>query len=302
MKQTNVPNSEVSSPMHVLEFLIRDLPNLTPELKKSATYVLENPNEIGVSSIREIALKAKVKPNSLVRMARKIGFDGYEDFRQPFRDQIRRGEFEYRDQAKWLQSLGSGGRSDSIYAEGAAATITNIEKLYSVNKSIDLKAAADEIVNARKTYVLGVGLVNAVANNFAYLANMAIDNVVSIPQEGSVPVDGLVRADNQDVLLAMTFRPYRREVVEAVQTARAQGVTIIAISDSPVTPIFEGANYRFLVSVDTPLMFISTVALSALLESLMAFVISDLDESVIASIERFHQRRYDLRIYLGENQ
>ena len=117
-----------------------------------------------------------------------------------------------------------------------------------------------------------------------------------------VPVDGLVRADNQDVLLAMTFRPYRREVVEAVQTARAQGVTIIAISDSPVTPIFEGANYRFLVSVDTPLMFISTVALSALLESLMAFVISDLDESVIASIERFHQRRYDLRIYLGENQ
>ena len=98
MKQTNVPHSEVSSPMHVLEFLIRDLPNLTPELKKSATYVLENPNEIGVSSIREIALKAKVKPNSLVRMARKIGFDGYEDFRQPFRDQIRRGEFEYRDQ------------------------------------------------------------------------------------------------------------------------------------------------------------------------------------------------------------
>ena len=48
-------------------------------------------------------------------------------------------------------------------------------------------------------------------------------------------------------------------------------------------------------------MFISTVALSALLESLMAFVIADLDESVIASIERFHQRRYDLGIYLEEN-
>ena len=48
-------------------------------------------------------------------------------------------------------------------------------------------------------------------------------------------------------------------------------------------------------------VFISTVALSALLESLMAFVIADLDESVIASIERFHQRRYDLGIYLEEN-
>ncbi|MFL2550088.1 MAG: MurR/RpiR family transcriptional regulator, partial [Arenicellales bacterium] len=188
-----------------------------------------------------------------------------------------------------------------IYAEGAAATITNMEKLYAINKSVDLKAAADEIVNARKTYVLGVGLVNAVATNFAYLANMAIDNVVSIPQEGSVPVDGLVHADSKDVLLAMTFKPYRREVAEAVETARTQGVTIIAVSDSPASPIFEGADYQFQISVDTPLMFISTVALSALLESLMAFVISDLDESVIASIERFHQRRYDLGIYLEEN-
>ena len=302
MKDTSVPMTEVSQPTHVLERLTRTLPSLTPELQKTAAYVLENPNEIGVSSIREIALKAKVKPNSLVRMARRAGFKGYENFRKPFREQIRRGEYDYRDQAKWLQSLSSGGLPDRIYAEGAAATIGNIEKLYAMNKSADLKAAADEIVNARKTYVLGVGLVNAVATNFAYLANMAIDNVVSIPQEGSVPVDGLVRADKQDVLLAMTFKPYRREVAEAVQAARAQGVTIIAISDSPASPIFEGADYRFLISVDTPLLFISTVALSALLESLMAFVIADLDESVIASIERFHQRRYDLGIYLEESQ
>ena len=302
MKDTSVPDQAVSQPAQVLQHLTRALGGLTPELQKTAAYVLENPNEIGVSSIREIAVKAKVKPNSLVRMARRIGFEGYENFRKPFREQIRRGEYDYRDQAKWLQSLGSGGQPDSIYAEGAAATIANIEKLYAMNKSVDLKAAADEIVNARRTYVLGVGLVNAVATNFAYLANMAIDNVVSIPQEGSVPVDGLVRADKQDVLLAMTFKPYRREVAEAVATAHTQGVTIIAISDSPASPIFKGADYRFLISVDTPLLFISTVALSALLESLMAFVIADLDQSVIASIERFHQRRYDLGIYLEESQ
>lgn len=301
MKETTVPIKTIPEPVRVLQDLTESLPNLTPELQKTAAYVLENPNEIGVSSIREIAAKAKVKPNSLVRMARRIGFEGYENFRQPFREQIRHGNYVYRDQAKWLQSLSSGGVSDSIYAEGAAATITNMEKLYAINKSVDLKAAADEIVNARKTYVLGVGLVNAVATNFAYLANMAIDNVVSIPQEGSVPVDGLVHADSKDVLLAMTFKPYRREVAEAVETARTQGVTIIAVSDSPASPIFEGADYQFQISVDTPLMFISTVALSALLESLMAFVISDLDESVIASIERFHQRRYDLGIYLEEN-
>ena len=107
MKETTVPIKTIPEPVQVLQYLTESLPNLTPELQKTAAYVLENPNEIGVSSIREIAAKAKVKPNSLVRMARRIGFEGYENFRQPFREQIRHGNYVYRDQAKWLQSLSS---------------------------------------------------------------------------------------------------------------------------------------------------------------------------------------------------
>lgn len=42
--------------------LSRALPSMTPELKKAATYVINNAIEVGVSSIREIAQAAKVKP------------------------------------------------------------------------------------------------------------------------------------------------------------------------------------------------------------------------------------------------
>jgi DNA-binding MurR/RpiR family transcriptional regulator len=36
--------------------------------------VLENPNDVGVSSMREIAEPRNVKPNTFVRMARTVGF------------------------------------------------------------------------------------------------------------------------------------------------------------------------------------------------------------------------------------
>ena len=65
-----------------------ELPDLTPEARKAATYVLENPRDVGVSTVREIAQAANVKPNTVVRMARQVGFEGYEDFRAPFRDAI----------------------------------------------------------------------------------------------------------------------------------------------------------------------------------------------------------------------
>ena len=75
----------------ILTRLAGELEELTPEARKAATYVLENPQDVGVSTVREIAKAANVKPNTFVRMARQVGFDGYEDFRVPFREAIRKG-------------------------------------------------------------------------------------------------------------------------------------------------------------------------------------------------------------------
>ena len=113
---------------------------------------------------------------------------------------------------------------------------------------------------------------------------MALDNIVALPRDGSEPVDGLLRAGPGDCLIAMTFKPYRREVVEAVAAAREQGVAIIAISDSPAAPHFAGARHTFLVPVDTPQFFTSTVALSAFLETLMAFVIAGAPAKAVKDI------------------
>ena len=304
MNDMIVPLSDAAAsapaPTEVLERLAAELHDLTPQLRKAAAYVLENPNEVGVSSIRQIADAAEVKPNTLIRMARTFGFDGFEEFRRPFRDEIRQGRDNFPDRARWLQSLSRGGKLSGLYAEIAAASIANIEGLFSGTDAETIKAAADEIVAARTTYVLGVGIANPLARNFAYLAGMAVDNVLAIPRDGSLPVDALVRAGKGDVLIAMTFRPYRREVVEAVQMARAEGVTVIGVSDSPASPILSGASHSFIVPMDTPHFFTSTVALSAFLETLMAFVIADADDEVIANIERFHERRHEFGIYWNE--
>ena len=104
MNDINVPSTDQHAPPQLLGRLTSELGSLTPEVRKAATFVLENPNEVGVSSIREIASAADVKPNTLVRMARVLGFDGYEDFREPFRDEIRRGSASFPDRARWLQS------------------------------------------------------------------------------------------------------------------------------------------------------------------------------------------------------
>ncbi|MEO1116135.1 MAG: SIS domain-containing protein, partial [Pseudomonadota bacterium] len=112
--------------------------------------------------------------------------------------------------------------------------------------------------------------------------------------------DDLARADERDVLLAMTCKPYRTDVIAAVETAREQGLTIVAISDSPASPIIVGSDHAFVVDAETPQFFPSSVSTIALLETLLAFVIADAPEDVISSIERFHTRRHKMGLYQEE--
>jgi DNA-binding MurR/RpiR family transcriptional regulator len=274
---------------------------LTPEAQKAARYVLENPTEVGVSTVREIAEAAKVKPNTVVRMARQVGFEGYEDFRAPFREAIRQGTVSFPDRARWLQDIRKSGDLGGLYADMAGAALRNIEETFAAIDAETLRAAAEAIWNSRAVYTLGVGVNNSNARNFTYLASTGMTDFHAIPRPGSTPVDDIAWADSRDVLIAMTCRPYRREVVETVQIARDQGMTVVALSDSPASPIIRAADHGFVVSVDTPQFFPSSVSTIALLETLLSFVIATASEEIVERVETFHRRRHQLGIYTEDN-
>ena len=300
MNRISVPNPEDVNTQHVLECLTIELPALTPELRKAASYVLENPNDVGVSSIREIADAAAVKPNTFVRLARSVGFDGYESFRSPFRNEIRRGVLNFPDRARWLQSLGKSGKLGGLYSDMVSAAINNIEETFAGIDEAQMKFAAETIWKSRQTFTLGVGVNSSNAQNFTYLASTGMVQFHAIPRTGSTPVDDLAWADKKDVLIAITCKPYRVEVVEAVQVAREQGMKVIGISDSPASPIIVGSDHGFVVSTNTPQFFPSSVSTIALLETLLSFVIAVATPNVVKRVEQFHNRRHQLGMYEEE--
>ncbi|NSY41372.1 MurR/RpiR family transcriptional regulator [Leisingera sp. ANG59] len=284
----------------VLERLTEEWDALTPEAQKAARYVLENPADVGVSTVREIAEAANVKPNTFVRMARQVGFEGYEDFRAPFREAIRRGGVSFPDRARWLQDIGKSGELGGLYADMVGAAIRNIEETFAGIDADGLEAAAQAIWQSRQVFTLGVGVNNANARNFTYLASTGMKQFHAIPRPGSTAVDDLAWADSQDVLIAMTCKPYRTEVIDAIRIAREQGVTIVGISDSPASPVVLNADHGFVVAADTPQFFPSSVSTIALLETLLSFVIAVSSEEIVERVEKFHKRRHQLGLYAEE--
>lgn len=297
--RTNVPSSimkgtNVSST--VLDRLADELEALSPEAKKAATYVLEHPQDVGVSTVREIAEAAQVKPNTIVRMARQVGFEGYDDFRAPFREEIRRGA-TFPDRARWLQETAATGAMGALYAEMVGTALRTIEETFAGISAEELQVAARTIWNARRVFTLGVGVNNTNAQNFTYLASTAMVEFFAIPRPGSVAIDDLAFADERDVLIAITCKPYRSEVVDAISVAKEQGLKLVGISDSPASPLITGADHGFVVNAETPQFFPSSVSTIALLETLLSFVVAEATPEIIGRVERFHKRRHMLGIY-----
>ncbi len=298
MIRTNVPTADVDA---LLERLAGEMEEMSPQLRKAAAYVLDHPIDVGFASVRELADAAAVKPNTLVRMARAVGFEGYDEFREPFRQELR-SRTTFSDRAGWLQDLAARGRLGSVYADIAGAVLDNVEKMFAGIEADELKDVADRIVASNRTYVVGVGANFPLAQSFAYLIGMALDNVVAVPRQGNVPMDTVVRAGKTDVVIALTFSPYRAEVVEATEVARSQGATVVAITDSHGSPIAVGADFVFLTPSAGPQFFPSTLAASALLETLASFIVADAPRQVVRAIHRLHQRRYDFGVYWRDGE
>ncbi|MFP7386571.1 MurR/RpiR family transcriptional regulator [Enterococcus hirae] len=63
---------------------INESPNLTELEKTIAMYILENESGLNNESARSIAQKLYVSPSTIIRFCQKIGFEGYNDFREAF--------------------------------------------------------------------------------------------------------------------------------------------------------------------------------------------------------------------------
>ncbi|MDJ0950586.1 MAG: MurR/RpiR family transcriptional regulator [Alphaproteobacteria bacterium] len=283
----------------VIAALTAAFPDLPPALQAAARHIIDHPREVGVQSMRALAAKTSVHPNAFVRLARQIGFDGYEEMRERFRDFVVAGDDlgGFRDRARWLQEMAAKGGSAAILSEMAAAVADNVERGFRTQDVAQLEKACDAILRAGHVYVLGLGAVYDLAHQFWYVTRMAFGHIVPIPRHGSQPIDDLALVGQGDVLVALTFQPYRAEIMDAVRLAKRRGARVIGVTDSVTSPLTREADQTLICPTHTPQFFQSHAAVVGLLETLVALLVARAGEEAQARIEAFHAERLAAGIY-----
>ncbi|WP_169568027.1 MurR/RpiR family transcriptional regulator [Sneathiella limimaris] len=281
----------------ILATIQKEYQGLSPQLQVAARYMLSSPDDVAVYSMREIAGRAFVTPATMVRLSSKLGFEKYNDLRDRFRQLVSRPASGYAARARKLQ-LEQGGLS----SEGLLGTLLSAEKdnLQTTFGNMDerlLGDAAATLVNADRVHMIGLRKCNGIVSFFKYATRVFFPSARMITGAAGQFIEELTEIGPDDVLLAVAFDPYTRETVEAVRFAHTAGAKIIAITDSPVSPLAENAAHLFIVGNRSPSFYRSLSGALITVQALVAAIVTRLGDEAIDALEKSDQRLREAETY-----
>jgi len=252
-----------------LKILITEnFPKLSGQLQRIARYVLENPNDSALETVSEIARRVEVQPSSLVRFAKTLGYDGYSNVQQVLKSRLISEIPNYRERIRSLRQARDGDEN-SVLGDFVDDGIAALDQLRHKVSPEDLQAAADILSKADDVYVLAQGRAFPVANYFGYALTGLEVGCQLLEGVGGSTARRARLADADDAMIAISFRPYSDEVIAIVAERKAAGVPIIAITDSPLSPLALNADVVLETAEDETRAFRSLVAPMCLAQSLM---------------------------------
>lgn len=222
-------------------------PSLTKTEKKIADVVFDKGEEIIYNSITEFAEQCGVSETSIVRLCRKLGLSGYQEFKLILAKDVVMPEENLHETVS---------ADDSLAAISRKITEQNIQAINNTMRVIsleELEKAIEAIVNARNIEVYGVGASGYTALDVMYkFKRIGLQvNAFIDPHIQSMSASLLQK---NDVVLAISFSGSTRDTVDTVEIAKKSGATVICITNHGKSPIAKLADVVLLSSVrETPL-------------------------------------------------
>jgi len=208
---------------------------LTTTDRKLADVLLADPRQAAFLSTNEIAERAAVHPTSAVRLARKLGFDGYPALRSTLQNDL----FDDTAAAERVrQRIEHLGKAEVLQAF-VASEIKALERLPLQVADADIAAAARAIIRAGKTFLFGVGHFETLTRLMQIRLQRGGYAAEILRGDARETAALLLQAEKNDVFLIFAFfaaQPRIRQVAAHAHAVRAKTVIITDIMSPAPLP------------------------------------------------------------------
>ncbi|MER9593126.1 MurR/RpiR family transcriptional regulator [Mesorhizobium australicum] len=279
------------------ERLITDFDTLSEQFQLAARYIIDQPHDVALLSMRDQARVAGVQPATMTRLAKHLGLTGYDELREIYAEAVRSGDVGFAGKAD-VQAITQRRKGDHGFAReilrAHAAEIVHLAE-----SQLDaIVSTARRLASAKCVFCIGLRSSHAPAWHLHYILSMIREKSVMLDAVGGTGSDALARASRNDVLFVTSVFPYTRVTVEIAEYAHRHGIPIVAVTDSEVAPLARVADDVVLVQTKSASFFHTMTPAFAVAEVLGALIAGQGAEGARESLVRFDAHLADFSTHL----
>jgi DNA-binding MurR/RpiR family transcriptional regulator len=253
----------------ILDKIYTEYKTFTPSQQKVAEYLTQHLDEALILNANQLAKEAGVSEATFTRFITRLGFSGFSEFKREIGNFIIQGNSTTERLAESAETFEI---SNSVFLEILHGDIENIQKITNGISNELFEKAVEKLSSAKSIYLLGLRSSYALAFYLAFNLRFFLKSVTLIkPGIGDIP-EQVLSAGKGDVLIALSFRRFTRDVVNIVEKIKRKKAYIIAITNSHLSPIAQLADMSLVVETEIPTYIESFTAPMSLLNAFITAV------------------------------
>ncbi|SEF61219.1 MurR/RpiR family transcriptional regulator [Paenibacillus sp. UNC499MF] len=256
--------------------------SLTKSEQKVADTVLKDPEATVFYTITDLAEKSEVGETSVIRLCRKLGYKGYQEFKLSLVQVLATPSEQVHGKIEESDDL------DQIMKKMTSQNSQAVQNSTSLLNVQELQQAIDAILAARKILFFGVGSSGITAQDAKYRF-MRLGFNVDSGCDGHIIAMNASLVEKGDVVVGISSTGSTKDLVDAVRLAKQKGAYIICLTNHARSPIANQSDVVLLATAkETPLQggaFSSKLAQIHLLDILSTAVAMQMKDKTYRALE-----------------
>lgn len=278
----------------ILSVIQEQMPTFSKGQKLIANFILQSYDKAAFMTASKLGKTVKVSESTVVRFAAELGYDGYPAMQRTLQEMI-------RNKLTSIQRIEVADDRMGNHDILSMVMHSDMEKLRMTLEQIhreDFDGAVQDIVQAKRVYIIGVRSASAISTFLAFYFNLIFDNVTHVTAVSASEIfEQLLRVGNDDVVIGVSFPRYSKRTVKAMEFARDRGAKVVAITDSESSPLAAAAQ-RLLVAKSDMVSFVdSLVAPLSLVNALIVAIARAKKQELSQNLEELEHIWAEYEVY-----
>ena len=211
--------------------------------KLIAQYILKNYDKVAFMTACKLGEAVGVSESTVVRFANALGYSGYPKLQDALQEVIK-NKLTTVQRVDMVKEFND---DSAILKKIVKSDMYNIKDTLEESDEKAFEEAANRILKAKRIYIVGMRSSFTIAQYLGFYLGIILDSVHVIRTDMGDAFEQVVKINEDDVLIAISFPRYSKKSYQIVSYAKEKGAHIVSLTDSPFAPVASFTDNLLLV-------------------------------------------------------